>query len=82
MCLWCYSECISAPDKLKNQPDHRCRADISAWTVWICTQRNTTNFNVLYQARGSAVCLQRPACKESDYIETSSSCDKDNKVKL
>ena len=22
MCLWCYSECISTPGKLKNLPDH------------------------------------------------------------
>ncbi len=22
MCLWCYSECICTPDKLKNLPDH------------------------------------------------------------
>ena len=22
MCLWCYSECVSKPSKLKNLPDH------------------------------------------------------------
>lgn len=37
-------------------------------------------FNLFVLARGSAKCLERPACEKKDYMEISSECDEENKV--
>lgn len=51
---------------------------VKSLTVWF--HKFQLTFRNFFSARRSSQCLKRPACNESDYIETSTACDKDNMV--
>ncbi|XP_046841225.1 endosome/lysosome-associated apoptosis and autophagy regulator family member 2-like [Xenia sp. Carnegie-2017] len=76
------SECVNCPpgtfaDKVGSGKCEQCEANFFSEAG--AKECEPCNEKTEYAPRGSAKCLERPACEKKDYMEISSECDEENK---